>query len=69
MEGMLGGFCAGLALDVAPPATHLVGQYALVFCLVGYACGRVGSQPRASPPGRRSAWWRSARPPGSCSSR
>ncbi len=42
MEGMLGGFCAGLALDVAPPATHLVGQYALVFCLVGYAAGRVG---------------------------
>jgi rod shape-determining protein MreD len=39
MEGMLGGFCAGLALDVAPPATHLVGQYALVFCLVGYGCG------------------------------
>jgi rod shape-determining protein MreD len=41
MEGMLGGFCAGLALDVAPPATHLVGQYALVFCLVGYACGQL----------------------------
>jgi rod shape-determining protein MreD len=43
VEGMLGGFCAGLALDVAPPATHLIGQYALVFCLVGYGCGRVGS--------------------------
>jgi rod shape-determining protein MreD len=43
VEGMLGGFCAGLALDVAPPATHLVGQYALVFCLVGYAAGRVAS--------------------------
>jgi rod shape-determining protein MreD len=42
VEGILGGFCAGLALDVAPPATHLVGQYALVFCLVGYAAGRVG---------------------------
>ncbi|HTT54948.1 MAG TPA: rod shape-determining protein MreD [Streptosporangiaceae bacterium] len=41
VEGMLGGFCAGLALDVAPPATHLVGQYALVFCLVGYSCGRL----------------------------
>ena len=47
MEGMLGGFCAGLALDVAPPATHLVGQYALVFCLVGYGCGLLGRQPRA----------------------
>ena len=43
MEGTLAGFCAGLALDVAPPATHLIGQYALVFCLVGYGCGRVGS--------------------------
>jgi rod shape-determining protein MreD len=43
VEGMLGGFCAGLALDVAPPASHLIGQYALVFCLVGYGCGRVGS--------------------------
>jgi rod shape-determining protein MreD len=42
LEGMLAGFCAGLALDVAPPATHLIGQYALVFCLVGYGCGRVG---------------------------
>jgi rod shape-determining protein MreD len=42
MEGMLGGFCAGLALDVAPPATHLVGQYALVLCLVGYGCGLLG---------------------------
>ena len=44
VEGMLGGFFAGLALDVAPPATHLVGQYALVFCVVGYATGRVGSK-------------------------
>ena len=44
VEGMLGGFFAGLALDVAPPATHLVGQYALVFCVVGYAVGRLGSK-------------------------
>jgi rod shape-determining protein MreD len=41
MEGMLAGFCTGLALDVAPPASHLVGQYALVFCLAGYAAGRL----------------------------
>jgi rod shape-determining protein MreD len=40
LEGTLAGFGGGLALDVAPPATHLVGQYALVFCLVGYAAGR-----------------------------
>jgi rod shape-determining protein MreD len=39
MVGVLTGFLAGLALDVAPPGSHLVGQNALVFCLVGYACG------------------------------
>ena len=40
MAGMLAGFAGGLALDVAPPASHLAGEYALVFCLAGYACGR-----------------------------
>jgi rod shape-determining protein MreD len=39
--GALTGFCAGLALDIAPPGSYLVGQYALVFCLVGYLCGRL----------------------------
>lgn len=39
--GLVAGFCAGLALDLAPPATELAGQYALVFCLVGYGCGRL----------------------------
>ena len=48
VEGMLGGFAAGLALDVAPPASHLVGQYALVFCLVGYAAGVIGADPGKS---------------------
>ncbi len=42
LVGVLAGFCAGLALDIAPPATHLLGQEALVFCVVGYACGRLG---------------------------
>jgi rod shape-determining protein MreD len=41
MQGMLTGFFAGLALDIAPPASHLVGQSALVFCLAGYAAGRL----------------------------
>jgi len=45
MTGALTGFCAGLALDVAPPAGHLVGQDALVFCLVGYACGLLATGP------------------------
>jgi rod shape-determining protein MreD len=39
--GMLAGFAGGLAIDVAPPGGHLAGEYALVYCLVGYACGRV----------------------------
>jgi rod shape-determining protein MreD len=39
MAGLLTGFLAGLALDVAPPGSHFTGQYALVFCLVGYFCG------------------------------
>ncbi|MFJ2032787.1 rod shape-determining protein MreD [Streptosporangium sp. NPDC087985] len=35
------GFCAGLASDVLPPATHVIGQYALVLCLIGFMAGRV----------------------------
>ncbi len=41
--GALVGFGAGLAADITPPAAHLVGQDALVFCLVGYGCGRLRS--------------------------
>jgi rod shape-determining protein MreD len=47
MAGAVLGFCGGLALDVAPPAGHLVGQDALVFCLIGYACGLLASGPGA----------------------
>ena len=39
--GVVGGFCAGLTLDLAPPASQLVGQYALVLCLAGYGAGRL----------------------------
>jgi rod shape-determining protein MreD len=39
LVGAITGFGAGLALDIAPPGSHLVGEYALVYCLVGYACG------------------------------
>ncbi len=49
IPGMLTGFLAGLALDVAPPASHTIGQYALVFCLVGYGCGRLAGLGEASP--------------------
>jgi rod shape-determining protein MreD len=39
--GAIAGFAAGLALDLAPPASGLIGEYALVFVLVGWACGRL----------------------------
>lgn len=39
MTGLAVGFCAGLALDVIPPADHAVGRYALVLTLVGYLAG------------------------------
>ncbi len=40
MYGMVAGFAAGLCIDIAPPASQLIGQYALVFCLAGWAAGR-----------------------------
>ena len=49
LAGLLTGFVAGLALDIAPPASHTIGQYALVFCLVGYGCGRLAELGDASP--------------------
>jgi rod shape-determining protein MreD len=45
LVGALLGFWAGLAMDVAPPGAHFVGQNALVFCLVGYACGLLADKP------------------------
>src|SRR5271170_6693096 len=47
LAGSLIGFSAGLALDVAPPGSHFVGQDALVFCLIGYACGLVADDSSA----------------------
>lgn len=37
--GALVGFGAGLLADLAPPADHAVGRYALVLCVVGYLAG------------------------------
>jgi rod shape-determining protein MreD len=52
IPGAVTGFCAGLCLDLAPPASQLIGQYALVLCIVGYTCGRLrgtlGRPPRLS---------------------
>jgi rod shape-determining protein MreD len=46
--GLVTGFCAGLVLDIAPPASQVVGEHALVFCLVGYGCGRFGGMTERS---------------------
>ncbi|MFF5208339.1 rod shape-determining protein MreD [Streptosporangium sp. NPDC000396] len=47
--GTVMGFCAGLISDVLPPAVHVLGQYALVLCLVGFTAGRVAeSHPGAA---------------------
>jgi rod shape-determining protein MreD len=35
------GFVAGVVLDLAPPADHLAGRWALALVLVGYVAGRV----------------------------
>jgi rod shape-determining protein MreD len=49
MRGMVTGFAVGLCLDIAPPDTGLIGQYALVFCLAGWAAGSLGRLTRRSP--------------------
>ena len=43
------GFVAGLALDLAPPADHVAGRWALALVVVGYVAGRVrrDTQPTA----------------------
>ncbi|MGZ5405551.1 MAG: rod shape-determining protein MreD [Nocardioides sp.] len=35
------GFLAGVSLDLAPPADHVAGRWALALVLVGYVAGRV----------------------------
>ncbi|MFE1953283.1 MULTISPECIES: rod shape-determining protein MreD [Streptomyces] len=37
--GALVGFGAGLLADIAPPADHAAGRYALVLCVIGYLAG------------------------------
>ncbi|MEU1308045.1 rod shape-determining protein MreD [Streptomyces cinnamoneus] len=37
--GALIGFGAGLLADIAPPADHATGRYALVLCVIGYLVG------------------------------
>lgn len=46
--GALAGFAAGLALDVAPPADHTAGRWALAFVVVGYLAGLARRDTRTS---------------------
>lgn len=39
--GAVTGFVAGLAIDLAPPADHLAGRWALALVIVGYLAGRL----------------------------
>lgn len=39
LGGAVIGFGAGLLADLAPPADHAAGRYALVLCLIGYLVG------------------------------
>lgn len=38
--GMVLGFAAGLLTDLAPPADHIVGRWALALLVAGYVAGR-----------------------------
>jgi rod shape-determining protein MreD len=49
LAGLVTGFAAGLCLDLAPPGSALIGEYALVFCLVGWVAGRLSGAARRSP--------------------
>ena len=42
------GFVSGVLLDLAPPADHVAGQWALSLVLVGYVAGRVQQEVRPS---------------------
>ncbi|WP_240641038.1 rod shape-determining protein MreD [Nocardioides ferulae] len=43
---MLLGFAGGLLLDLAPPADHVAGRWALALVLVGYVAGRMRQDTR-----------------------
>lgn len=44
--GLVVGFAAGLLLDLAPPADHAAGRWALALLAVGYVAGRVRQDAR-----------------------
>ncbi|MEV4329396.1 rod shape-determining protein MreD [Streptomyces sp. NPDC049597] len=41
VAGAFIGFGAGLLADIAPPADHAAGRYALVLCVIGYLAGLI----------------------------
>ncbi len=61
----LTGFWAGLLLDIAPPADHLAGRWALALMLVGYVVGRLvhDNGDNAAGPGSRLGSLSPRRPP------
>ena len=42
------GFLTGLAVDLAPPADHVAGRWALALVVVGYLAGRIRHDARTS---------------------
>ena len=48
-QGLVLGFGAGLLLDLAPPADHVAGRWALALLVVGYVAGRLGTTGRPRP--------------------
>lgn len=46
--GLAVGFGAGLAADLAPPAAHEAGRWALVLMLIGYGAGLAQAETRRS---------------------
>jgi rod shape-determining protein MreD len=46
--GAVLGFAAGLLVDLAPPADHIAGRWALALVVVGYLAGRVRDDARSS---------------------
>jgi rod shape-determining protein MreD len=51
--GLVLGFGAGLLLDLAPPADHVAGRWALALMVVGYVAGRLSASGRP----RLAQWW------------
>lgn len=47
--GAVVGFVSGLLLDLAPPADHVVGRWALALVIVAILAGRVRADARRSP--------------------